>query len=460
MTEIRPPGFLRPVTLAWCPDSRCIVLTDASSPDRGQPDALFVVWIESRERQQLTTPTASMLADNDPAISPDGRWLAFRRDIAPYSGQLQVVGLDASLATTGTPRSLTTILSTAYNPEWISNTEIVFGAKGSLWRMRIDAGATPERLPFVGEKGIMPASGTRGTGGRDVSPTCAALPTPTSGAWTLRRLVLRPTSLAVVAIASTRRDALAQLSPDGRRVTFISDRRGEPEVWASDVSGENAVQLTSLGANPGYARWSPDGQFVAFHSNSEDHAHGAPFVVPAEGGRARRLTSAPSTDTFPSYSRDGRWLYFASSRVSGTPAIWKMPASGGDAVRVSPTAGLLGIESSDGSHLYYVESTSLTVPGPLWRLTLATGERAKLADNADSLSFAVTDDGIYFADRASGLTRLNYLDLATQRTTVVVEDLGRVPAGMGISATRDGRTILFTRIDSSTDDLMLVENFR
>ena len=116
------------------------------------------------------------------------------------------------------------------------------------------------------------------------------------------------------------------------------------------------MQLTSLGANPGYPRWSPDGQSVAFHSNSEDHAHGAPFVVPAEGGRARRLTSAPSTDTFPSYSRDGRWLYFASSRVTGTPAIWKMPASGGDAVRVSPTVGLLGIESSDGSQLYYVES--------------------------------------------------------------------------------------------------------
>ena len=102
----------------------------------------------------------------------------------------------------------------------------------------------------------------------------------------------------------------------------------------------------------------------------------------------------------------------------------------------------------------------MSAPGPLWRLTLATGERAKLADSADSLSFAVTDAGIYFADRASGLTRLNYLDLATQRTTVVVEDLGRVPGGVGISATRDGRTILFTRIDSSTDDLMLVENFR
>ena len=102
----------------------------------------------------------------------------------------------------------------------------------------------------------------------------------------------------------------------------------------------------------------------------------------------------------------------------------------------------------------------MNASGPLWRLTLATGERAKLADGAQSLSFAVTDDGIYFIDRTSGVTRLRYLSFATQRTTVVVEDLGSVPAGGGISATGDGRTILFPRIDSSSDDVMLVDNFR
>ena len=57
LTEIQPRGFLRAVTLAWCPDStlhradRC-----ARRRDRGRPDALFVVWIDSGERQQLTTP--------------------------------------------------------------------------------------------------------------------------------------------------------------------------------------------------------------------------------------------------------------------------------------------------------------------------------------------------------------------------------------------------------------------
>jgi hypothetical protein len=88
-------------------------------------------------------------------------------------------------------------------------------------------------------------------------------------------------------------------------------------------------------------------------------------------------------------------------------------------------------------------------------------------------AFAIIRGGIYYIDRPSGQggvggvgyidqpsgeTRLQYLDFATGRSTVVARNLGKV--GAFLSASRDGRTILFTRMDSSVDELMLVEDFR
>jgi dipeptidyl aminopeptidase/acylaminoacyl peptidase len=226
-------------------------------------------------------------------------------------------------------------------------------------------------------------------------------------------------------------------------------------MWVAEAAGHNPIQITSMGLSPGFGRWSPDGKTIAFHSNPD--GQGDIIVVPADGGKPRNLTTNPSNDVFPSFSHDGRWIYFSSTR-SGEPSIWKLPASGGDAVRVSPGTGLLAIESTDGDSLYYVESPTTDRPGPLVRLSLKGGGVVKLVDNVLSTSFAVIDPGIYYIDRAPGDTRVKYFSLSTRQSTVVAGHLGIV--GWGLTAARDGRAILFSRVDSSVDDLMLVENFR
>lgn len=85
-------------------------------------------------------------------------------------------------------------------------------------------------------------------------------------------------------------------------------------------------------------------------------------------------------------------------------------------------------------------------------------------------NFVVLEGGIYYIDRPSseggireidrpaGETRLQYFDFATRRSTTVARNLGNV--FIGLTATADGRTVLYTRVESSLDDLMLVENFR
>ena len=86
----------------------------------------------------------------------------------------------------------------------------------------------------------------------------------------------------------------------------------------------------------------------------------------------RNVTRAASTDTFPSFSHDGAWIYFSSDR-SGVPFIWKIPVAGGTAIQVSHTPGLMALESRDGAYLYYVESPTVQESGPLWQVPLKGG---------------------------------------------------------------------------------------
>ena len=136
--------------------------------------------------------------------------------------------------------------------------------------------------------------------------------------------------------------------------------------------------------------------------------------------------------------------------------------AGGEAQPVSPVDAFLALESADGAYLYYVESGQSDGAGLLWRMPLKGGDPIKLVEGVSSLAFAVVDGGVYYPERAASETRLQYFDFSTHRSTTVAGTLGPLPIGLvgSVTASRDGRTILFSRVDSSVDDLMLVENFR
>ena len=70
----------------------------------------------------------------------------------------------------------------------------------------------------------------------------------------------------------------------------------------------------------------------------------------------------------------------------------------------------------------------------------------------------VLEEGIHYIDRPLGETRLQYFDFATRRSTTVARNFGNVEPGL--TASPDGRTILYSREDSSVDGLMLVEGLR
>ena len=126
----------------------------------------------------------------------------------------------------------------------------------------------------------------------------------------------------------------------------------------------------------------------------------------------------------------------------------------------------IAIESFDGD-LFYVDNVN--GPGSVWRLPRGGLPAVKVVEGVVLGNFDVVEEGLYYIDRVSGEagsftdspdgeTRLRYFDFATSRSTTVATNLGTI--GLGMSATRDGRTIFFARIDSSTDELVLVDDFR
>ena len=453
LTEIRlRHELLRSPSLAWCPDATCVIVTDAAPAS--EADALFAISLETGEKRQLTFPPPPFVTDAEPAISPDGKWLVFRRDVSPLTGDLHRMPLGAGPTAAGDALRLTSATLGANSPTWLPDSkQILFSSRGGLWRLDVTGGSNATRLPFVGEDGLMPVV-SRPQPGRP-SRLVYVRSSSDSNIW--RVDVPAPGATAssppAPAIASTRIDGIPSLSPDGKRVAFISNRSGESEVWLADPDGSNAVQLTSLGAVPGFPRWSPDGELIAFHSNPEGQAE--VYVIPASGGKARNLSSHPALDAFPSFSRDGKWIYFSSNRV-GQSRIWKVPIAGGVAVQVTQNAAVVTSESRDGVDLYFAET--FQQPSPLWRMPAAGGAPVKILDGVVSVAFAVVDRGIYYVDRPAGETRLQFFDFATRTSKTIAPNLGNISGGLTASA--DGRTILYSRVDSSVDDLMLVENFR
>ena len=177
------------------------------------------------------------------------------------------------MVATGEPHLLTPEALKATNPTWMPDSkEILFSAGGNLWRLTVPGANTPSRLPFVGDDGLMPVV-SRPQPGRP-SRLVYVRSYQDGNIWRVETSAPGgPASSApVVAISSTKWDIAPQFSPDGHRVAFASSRSGTLEIWVADPDGSNAVQLTSMGAAPGFPRWSPDGNSIVFHSDPQGRA--------------------------------------------------------------------------------------------------------------------------------------------------------------------------------------------
>lgn len=188
---------------------------------------------------------------------------------------------------------------------------------------------------------------------------------------------------------------------------------------------------------------------MAFHCLQGDHFD--IYVVGVEGGLPRRLTTVSFDEIDPSWSRDGRWIYFDSNRTSAWQ-IWKIPVEGGRPVQVTRQGGRGANESPDGMFVYHNKQGR-----GLWRRPLEGGEETPVLDQTLGIAWAVFEEGIYFMNRKT--RNFEFFSFATNHTPRI-QALDPKKLIVQLSVSPDGRWLIYTQLDRNEGDIMLVENFR
>ena len=136
-------------------------------------------------------------------------------------------------------------------------------------------------------------------------------------------------------------DRYPSWSPDGKQIVFSARREGHAvhnldatyEIYVMDADGGNQQRLTNNRKNELYPSWSPDGNRITFSADRKgDRVNFEIYVMDADGGNQQRLTNNRIHDRYPSWSPDGKRIAFASEKDGNWESleIYVMDADGGN----------------------------------------------------------------------------------------------------------------------------------
>lgn len=127
------------------------------------------------------------------------------------------------------------------------------------------------------------------------------------------------------------------ISPDSRRIAFISGDALHQDLFVMDADGGNLRQLTTTLAVEMTPFWSPDGRQILYRYQQNGSLLGDLYVIDAEGGDARVLMEdTRASGNLESYwSPDGSQILFVAEDASGTSDISVMDTGSGQVRRLT-----------------------------------------------------------------------------------------------------------------------------
>ena len=265
-------------------------------------------------------------------------------------------------------------------------------------------------------------------------------------------------------------------SPDGKRVAFLTNITGTPQVWMISATGGWPEQMTFYSDSVGFVNWSPDGNGLLFGKATGGDENTQLYWMSPDGSEIKALTSDPKVrHNFGGWSHDGKFISYGSNkRDRNYFDVYVMEVGSGREELVYQQDGSNGAVAwsfNDRQIIVSHENEQLSLDNDLYLIDLKTKAVSHLtphegAAQFGSVRFTPDDHSIVFGTNDKReFYSLAQMDLASKRVDIIDNtewDLASIevsPDGglLAYTINRDGFSELYVRrLDTNGKPLITV----
>jgi serine/threonine protein kinase/Tol biopolymer transport system component len=246
---------------------------------------------------------------------------------------------------------------------------------------------------------------------------------------------------------------------DGR-IVFVSNESSMVDLWIMDADGNNRKQLTSNAGRNVCPVVSPDGRYIVFTSSRGGTT--AIWRMNLDGSNPRQLSQGKG-EAAPTISPDGKWVLY-STVGAAKPTVWKVSIEGGAPAELTSKVGFNPMVSPDGKFVAYLYAESYDAFAPANRIAIIPFEGGEpiniLSFREGSRTLTIgqwSPDGkaIYYTSTLNNVTNLWSQPIAGGEPKQITQFKDGLMNGF--AWTRDGKTLVCTRGNSTRDAVLISE---
>jgi len=427
-----------PTLVDWSPIGNWLAYTGHESDDADGFRRIHSINLDTGVTSQVSSAVSPTGTDFYPRISPSGRHVAFLRGEPQPDHRTTLWAVDVQ---SGAETRVTEHPAQLGGMTWADDTTLLYSineaGRFALRQVNLSTGVDTK----VESDGLIHP---------DYSASGAVL--VAASRRSERDLVMIADDNTPMALASsTSDDHHSAFSPDESLVAFISRRSGYDELWIIDIESDVARRLTRFdGATVRYPSWHPDGRRILFTVQTDvgERLHEIDII----SGDTHEFGSVDMESTMPRWLPDGRRWVQGCRNESG----WGVcVADGAGGVR-RVADGLFRPTPVSNDMIAAVDRS-----GVLYHLSLVNGSRGILLEglpNDGRSGWALNGQTLIYnaptGEANSG--RIVRRDIRMGDETILYE--GPIPLNdTAIDIGSRSGTVLFTRFQAASDDLLLFE---